>query len=76
MSLYAYIFTLSFCVVCQLFGYETNLAIWRCIRIGSRASQHGTKTSVRSATSVPSDREGTLLFLQHLTMYKPHVHEP
>lgn len=59
MSLNAYTFTLNCCVVCQLFGYETDLAIWRCVWIGSRASQHGTKTSVCSAASVPGDREGT-----------------
>lgn len=48
-----------FCVVCQLFGNETKLAVWRRVWTGSRASQHGTKTGVCCATPVPSDREGT-----------------
>lgn len=62
MSLHTRTFTLRFCVVCQLFGHETNLAIWRCVWIGSRASQYGAKTSVCSAPSVPSDGEGTFIF--------------
>lgn len=66
MSLYAYTFTLRFCVVRQLFGHEANMAIWRCVWIGSRASQHGTETRVCSATSVPSDREGTFIFATSL----------
>lgn len=55
----AYQFTLSLCVVCQLFGYEVNLAVWGCVWIGSRASQHGTQTCVCGAAPLPSDREGT-----------------
>ena len=61
MSLNACTFILGFCVVCQLFGNEANLAIWRCVWTGSRASQHGPEASVCRASTFPSDREGTVI---------------
>lgn len=51
----------NFFLVPHLFGYEANLAVRRCVRFGCTASRHGAKTCVRSATSIPSDRDGTFV---------------
>lgn len=57
-------FTLSLYLVCQLFGYETNLAVWRRVWTGPRASQHGTETCVRSSAPLPSHRKGMHMLSQ------------
>lgn len=61
--------TLIFCVVPPLFGYDSNLAIWGCLRIRSRTSQHGAKTSVCGAAPLPCDREGTYVH-EHVSISK------
>lgn len=61
----------EFCAVHHLFGHERNLAVSRCLRIGPRTPQHGTKARVCFASSVPCNREGNCLFW--LCLFMLHV---